>query len=247
MKNAIAAIAKSEFILFIREPSAFFFTLMFPLLMMLLFSSIWGNDPFPEMDFGYVDFSVSAFMGMVMATAFLMSLTANMAAYREKGILKRFRATPVSPSAILTGQLLAVFAITLAGVFLLLVAGFVFFNLRFYGNIFEYIFAFLLSAASIAALGFIPASLAPTARSGAVIANILYFPMLFLSGAALPRSMLPDFMQKVSLLFPLTHAIKLMQEVWLGGSLWEHPDHIAVLSGFILAGLFVSVKYFKWE
>lgn len=247
MKNPVAAITKSEFILFIREPSAFFFTLMFPLLMMLLFSSIFGNDPFPDVEFGYVDFSVSAFMGMVMATAFLMSLTANMAAYREKGILKRFKAAPVSASSVLIGQLLALFAITVAGVILLLIAGIAFFNLRLFGNILEFIFVFLLSAASIAAVGFIPASLAPTARSGAIIANTMYFPMLFLSGAALPQSMLPDLLKDVSLVFPLTHAIKLMQEVWLGGHFWEFPVHLAVLSGSSLLGLFISAKYFKWE
>ena len=246
-KNSFTEIIKAEMLLFIREPSAFFFTLMFPLLMMLLFSSIWGNDPFPGEFFGYVDFSVSAFMGMVIATGFLMSLTVTMATYREKGILKRFRATPVSPFAILVGQLTSVFAVTVGGVILLLIAGYLFFNLHFFGNIFEFILAFLLSSASIAALGFIPASLTATARSGVVIANTMYFPMLFLSGATLPRSMLPQFLQDVSLAFPLTHAIRLMQEVWLGGHIWDYPVHIAVLCGFILAGLFVSLKYFKWE
>ncbi len=246
-KNSFTEIIKAEMLLFIREPSAFFFTLIFPLLMMLLFSSIWGNDPFPGEFFGYLDFSVGGYMGMVMATGFFMSLTVTMATYREKGILKRFRATPVSPFAILVGQLVSVFAVTVAGVILLLIAGYLLFNLQFFGNIFEFILAFLLSSASIAALGFIPASLAPTARSGVVLANTMYFPMLFLSGATLPRSMLPQFLQDVSQVFPLTHAISLMQKVWLGEHIWDSPVHIAVLSGFILAGLFVSVKFFKWE
>ncbi len=247
MKSPFIAVSKSEFILYLREPSAFFFTLVFPLLMMLLFASMWGNDPFPGEEYGYVDFSVPAFMGLVMATSFIMSLTTSMAAYREKGVLKRFRAAPATPSSILIGQLSAVFAITVAGVILLLIAGIVFYDLRFLGNFFEFVFAFLLSAGSIAALGFIPASLAPTARSGVVIANIMYFPMLFLSGAALPWFMLPDLMKKISLVFPLTHAIKLMQGVWLGGHFWDYPVHLAVLTGFVFAGLFVSVRYFRWE
>ncbi|MCK5840615.1 MAG: ABC transporter permease [Candidatus Sabulitectum sp.] len=247
MKSPFIAVSKSEFILYLREPSAFFFTLIFPLLMMLLFASMWGNDSFPDEEFGYVDFSVPAFMGLVMVTSFVMSFTTSMAAYREKGILKRFRAAPVTPFTILAGQLVAIFAITVAGVILLLIAGFVFYDLKLFGNVFEFVFVFLLSSASIAALGFIPASLAPTARSGAVIANILYFPMIFLSGAALPWFMLPDFLKDISLAFPLTHAIKLMQGVWLGGHFWDYPVHLMVLAGFILAGLFVSGKYFKWE
>lgn len=247
MKSSFIAVSKSEFILYLREPSAFFFTLIFPLLMMLLFASMWGNDSFPDEEFGYVDFSVPAFMGMVMATSFIMSFTTSMAAYREKGVLKRFRAAPVTPSSILIGQLSAVFAVTVAGVILLLIAGFALYDLKFLGNFFEFVFVFLLSAGSVAALGFIPASLAPTARSGVVIANIMYFPMLFLSGAALPHFMLPDFLKDVSQVFPLTHAIKLMQGVWLGGHFWDYPVHLAVLTGFIFAGLFVSVRFFRWE
>ncbi len=246
--KAISAITRSEVILFIREPSAFFFTLIFPLLMMLLFGSIWGNEPFPEVEFGYVDFSVPAFIGMVMATSGIMALTVTIATYREKGILKRFRATPVKPDSILIGQLLSVLLVTIAGVIVLVLAGIILFDLKFWGNVFEFIFVFFLSAGSITAFGFIPASLVSTARSGVVTANILYFPMLFLSGAALPHSMLPDFLQKVSLVFPLTHAIKLMQEVWLGHRhFWDYPIHIAVLTGFIILGLIVSIKFFKWE
>ena len=247
MKSPFITVSKSEFILYLREPSAFFFTLIFPLLLMLLFASMWGNEPFPGEEFGYVDFSVTAFMGMVMVTSFIMSLTTSMAAYREKGILKRFRAAPVTPFSILMGQFAAVFAVTVAGVILLLIAGFSFYDLKFLGNFFEFVFVFHLSAVSIAALGFIPASLAPTARSGEVIANIMYFPMLFLSGATLPHSMLPDFLKDISLLLPLTHAIKLMQGVWLGGHFWDYPVHLAVLTGFIFAGLFVSVRFFRWE
>ncbi len=247
MKSPFIAVSKSEFILYLREPSAFFFTLIFPLLMMLLFASMWGNDPFPDEEFGYVDFSVPAFMGLVMVTSFIMSFTTSMAAYREKGILKRFRAAPVAPFSILAGHLSAIFAVTVAGVILLLLAGILFYDLKFWGNIFEFIFVFLLSSAGVAAMGFIPASLAPTARSGTVIANILYFPMIFLSGAALPWFMLPDFLKEISLIFPLTHAIKLMQEVWLGGPFLDYPVHIAVLLGYILAGLFVSAKFFRWE
>lgn len=247
MRSSFFAISKSEFILYLREPSAFFFTLIFPLLMLLLFASMWGNDPFPEQIFGYVDFSVPAFMGLVMVTSFIMSFTTSMAAYREKGILKRFRAAPVAPVSILAGHLSAIFAVTVAGVILLLLAGILFYDLKFWGNLFEFIFVFLLSSAGVAAMGFIPASLAPTARSGAVIANILYFPMIFLSGAALPWFMLPDFLKNFSLIFPLTHAIKLMQEVWLGGHFWEFPLHIAVLAVYIFAGLFISVKFFRWE
>ena len=90
-------LAALELRLYLREPSAFFFTLIFPLLLMLLFGSIWGNDPFPEQTFGYIDYSTSAFIGIVILTAGIMNLTVSIASYREKGILRRFMAAPISP------------------------------------------------------------------------------------------------------------------------------------------------------
>jgi ABC-2 type transport system permease protein len=236
-----------ELRLYLRDPSAFFFTLIFPLMLMMLFGSIWGNDPFPGETFGYIDFSVSAFIGMVILTSGVMGLTTNLSAYRERGILRRFRATPLTPVSILMAQVVAVFTVTIGGVILLLIAGIVVFDLHFWGTLPEVIFAFVLSALSISALGFIPASLAPTSRSGAVMANIIYFPMLFLSGAALPLHMLPPFLQTFAQVLPLTHVIKLLQGLWLGGHLWDYPIQLAVLTGVLICGILISARFFRWE
>jgi ABC-2 type transport system permease protein len=214
---------------------------------MLLFGSIWGNDPFPGETFGYIDAFTSSFIGIVILTAATMNLTINLSTYREKGILKRFRATPVSPVSFLAGEFLAILAISLLGVFLLLIAGVVLFNMHFRGNILEGVAAFLISSFGIAGLGFIPASLARSARSGTVISNSLYFPMLFLSGAALPRQMLPGFLKTASEILPLTHAIRMMQGIWLGESLWNFKVEIAVLGGILLAGTFVATRLFRWD
>lgn len=236
-----------EFLLYLREPSAFFFTLVFPLMLMMLFGSIWGNEPFPGESYGYIDFSIPAFMGMVIATSGIMGLTTSMAAYREKGILRRFRASPVSPATVLLSELTALFTVTIGGIILLLLAGALVFGARLPGDPLQFAVGFLLSALSVSALGFIPASLAPTARSGLITANIMYFPMLFLSGAALPSQMLPSFLRSFSMVLPLTHAIRLMQGLWLGGDLVDYPVQIAVLTGVLVAGTAVSVRWFRWE
>lgn len=240
-------LATVELLLYLRDPSAFFFTLIFPMMLMMLFGSIWGNDPFPGETFGYIDFSVSAFIGMVILTSGVMGLTTNLSAYRERGILRRFRAAPLTPVSILMAQVVAVFTVTIGGVILLLIAGIVVFDLHFWGTLPEVIFAFVLSALSISALGFIPASLAPTSRSGVVMANIIYFPMLFLSGAALPLHMLPPFLKTFAQVLPLTHVIKLLQGLWLGGHLWDYPIQLAVLTGVLICGILVSARFFRWE
>ena len=236
-----------EFILYLREPSGFFFTLIFPLLLMMLFGSIWGNDTFPDQIFGYIDYAVPAFIGMVIATSGLMGLTTSIAAYREKGILRRFKASPVSPLLVLTAELSALFMITIIGMILLLMAGVFVFGMRFFGSIPEVFLAFVLSSLSISALGFIPASLAPTARSGMITANVMYFPMLFLSGAVFPGDMLPPFLKTFAQILPLTHVIKLLQGLWLGGHLWDYPVQIIFLCGVTIAGFAIAAKYFRWE
>ncbi len=236
-----------EFILYLREPSGFFFTLIFPLLLMMLFGSIWGNEPFPGQNFGYIDFAVPAFIGMVIVTTGIMGLTTSIAAYREKGILRRFKSAPISPLLVLIAELSALFIITVMGMLLLLAAGIIVFGMHFYGSIPEVLVAFVLSTLSISALGFIPASLAPTARSGMIIANVMYFPMLFLSGAALPREMLPPFLKTFSQILPLTHVIELLQGLWLGGHLWDYPLQITVLCGVTIAGFVIAARYFRWE
>lgn len=240
-------LTRMEFVLYLREPSGFFFTLIFPLMLMMLFGSIWGNDPFPGMNFGYIDYAVPAFIGMVIATSGIMGLTTSIAAYREKGILRRFKASPISPLLVLTAALSSLFMITVAGMILLLAAGVLVFGMHFHGSIPEVILAFVLSTISISALGFIPASLAPTARSGMITANVMYFPMLFLSGAMLPGDMLPPFLKIFSRILPLTHVIELLQGLWLGGHLWEYPVQIIVLCGVTVAGFTIASKHFKWE
>ncbi|MBN1435047.1 ABC transporter permease [Candidatus Fermentibacterales bacterium] len=245
-RNALR-IGRVELLLYFRDHSAFFFTLIFPLMLMLLFGSMWGNSPFEGEAFGFIDFSVSAFMAMVIATSGIMVLTTNIAAYRERGILRRFRASPASPVAVLLGEVIAVFAVTIAGVVLLLLAAIVLWGVRFWGSLPEFLAAFLLCSISLAGLGFIPASLARTARGGLVAANLLYFPMLFLSGAAVPFRMLPPFLKGFAQALPLTHAVRLMQGVWLGGSLLDYPLELAVLVAVMLAGLLVACLFFRWE
>lgn len=245
--NGMLSLVGTEFKLYLREPSAFFFTLIFPLLMMLLFGSIWGNDPFPGTVYGYIDFSTSSFIGLVALTSGFMHLTINIATYREKGILKRFKAAPVSPVAFLAAHLTAMMVISFAGVLLLLAAGVIIFDMQFMGSVSEAVLAFLLGCCGIAGMGFIPASLVSTARSGTVIANFIYFPMMFLSGAALPRSMLPEILQRVSDFLPLTHMIELMRGIWLGESLLSMPVEIAVLAGTAIVGGVVSTLFFRWD
>ena len=175
--------------LFLREPIGAFFTLVFPLMMLFLFGSIYGNQP--EAMFGgqgTIDISIPAYTAMIIATTGLMSITITMAAYRENGVLRRLRTTPVNPLVVLAAQVIVLFLMTTFGMLLLIIAGKLVYHVRFEGSALNVLAGFVLCSLSFFALGFVLAGLMPTARTAQVVGMVLLYPMLFLSGAGFPAN-----------------------------------------------------------
>ena len=237
-----------NFKLFLREPEALFFTLVFPLLLVFLFGAIYGNEPTAFFGGrGTVDVSTPAYMAIIIAVTGLMSIPVSVATDREKGILRRLRATPIHPQTILTGLVTVHFMVTLLGALLLVVAGKIVFNLRFDGNILYFFLAFTFATFSFFALGFVIASLASTGRTANIIGMVFYFPMIFLSGATMPAEILPDGVRLVARFLPLTYVVQLLQGMWFGEPWGEHLFGVAVLAAMLIAGVIVAAKTFRWE
>jgi ABC-2 type transport system permease protein len=234
--------------LFLREPVGAFFTLVFPLMMLFLFGSIFGNAPIQELNGqGTVDISVPAYTAMIIATTGLVGLTITMAAYRENGVLRRLRTTPISPLVVLVAQVIVLFMMTALGMILLIVAGKLVYHLRFEGNVLSVIAGFFLSSLSFFAIGFVLAGLMPTARTAQVVGMILLYPMLFLSGAGYPRELLPETIIKVSTFLPLTYVVTLLRGLWVGDPWSEHTTEVFVLLAILVVGVVISIKTFRWE
>ncbi|MCG8607605.1 ABC transporter permease [bacterium] len=237
-----------EIKLFLREPMAAFFTLAFPLMLLFLFGSIYGNKPSPFFGgYGSVDMSVPAYSAMIIATNGLIGLTIVLSTYREKGILRRLRATPLRPHTILTAHVSVIFLMTALGMALLIIAAKIVYNLRFDGNVFSVVAAFVLSSFSFFGLGFILASLMPTARTAQVVAMVLFYPMIFLSGASIPREVLSETIRNYSQILPLTHVVNLLRGLWIGESWSQHWLEVAVLFGLMIIGVAISAKTFRWK
>ncbi len=234
--------------LFLREPVGAFFTLAFPLMMLLLFGSIYGNKPTPLFNGrGTIDISVPAYTAMIIATTGLMGLTITMAAYRENGILRRLRTTPISPFAVLAAQVIVLFLMTTIGMLLLIVVGKLVYHLRFEGNALSILVGFGLCSLSFFALGFVLAGLMPTARTAQVVGMALLYPMLFLSGAGFPRELLPEAIKKVSAFLPLTYVVNLLRGLWIGEPWGRHLLDVGVLAGILVLGVVISSFTFRWE
>ena len=133
--------------LYVREPAGFFFTLVFPTLLLVVFGAIFGNKPGGPFTpgFGYIDTEVPGLAGMIIGSVALMGIPISTATAREKGVLRRFRATPLSPAAYLASEVLVEFGMALAGVLLLVAVGRAFFGLRFGGHALEVLAGFVLA------------------------------------------------------------------------------------------------------
>ena len=234
--------------LFLREPVGAFFTLAFPLMMLFLFGSIYGNKPEAMFGgYGTVDISVPAYTSMIIATTGLLGLTITMAAYRENGVLRRLRTTPISPLVVLAAQVIVLFLMTTLGMVLLIIAGKLVYHIRFDGNAFSVLAGFILCSLSFFALGFVLAGLMPNARTAQVVGMVLLYPMLFLSGAGFPRELLPETIKKVSAFLPLTYVVNLLRGLWIGEAWGKHLLDAGVLAGMLILGVVISAKTFRWE
>jgi ABC-2 type transport system permease protein len=234
--------------LYLREPIGAFFTVLYAPLMLVLFGSIYGNEPTPFFGGrGTVDVSVPAYMGLIIVTVGLMSVPIQTASSREAGVLRRFRATPLRPTTYLLSSVAGNFVMELLGVVLLILVGKIGYNLRFDGNVLSVLAGFTLGTLAFFALGYLIAGLAPTARIAQTVGMVAAFPMMFLSGAAIPLEVLSDKVRAVSRFIPLTHVVTLLRGLWFGEGWGEHLTEVAVLAAVLMVGVIISAKTFRWE
>ncbi len=237
-----------EFKLYLRQPQAAFFALIFPLLLLIMFGSIYGNRPTPFFGgHGMVDVSTPAYIAIIMGSTGLVSISIIVSAYRERGVLRRFRATPLRPTAIIGAQVGVNFIMTLAGTLILVAGARLIYHVRFGGSIGAVLLGFTLSTLSFFAVGFVVASVSKTARVAQMLGMLLYFPNIFLSGATVPKEIFPPAMRSISRALPMTHVVNLLQGLWFGAPWSKHLVEVAVLAGLLVAGAIVSAKTFRWE
>ena len=246
--RGLLELTKLEFKLLLRFFMVVFFALVFPSMMLLMFGGIYGNEPTSFFGgYGTVDVSVPAYIAMVIAVTGIMTLPINITTYREKKILKRFMATPIRTTDILISQIFVNIMFTVMGVIILILVGKLVFNMQIIGKLPAIILVFILSLISVFSIGFIIASVCSNARTATVVSNLIYFPMIFLTGATIPLELMPDYMVRISKLLPVSYVVSLQKGIWLGGGLADYRADILILLSILIAGIVISVFTFKWE
>ena len=152
-----------------------FFAIAFPIMLLLLFGSIYGNTP-DEFFGGYgaADFTTATAIGITIVVNGIMSLPGSLALYRSRKILKRFRATPASPLLLMSAQVVVNFVMTLFGAALLVLVGMLAFGAKHYGGLLPFFGAVSLTILSIFSLGLVIASIAPSEKAANIIGNLVF-------------------------------------------------------------------------
>ena len=234
--------------LFVRQPTAAFFTFIFPVLVFLLFGSIFGDAPmWDRPDVRYIDYYAPALMSAYIGQAGLTSLTNFLTEYRLIGILKRYIISPLSLGFYLCVHIAMQVVIFIISAVILFVIAESVFDLHFRGHWVIVLFVGMVCIACFFSLGFLVSGLSKSSRSVHALGQFLFLIMFFISGATFPRPMFPDWLQVLSLGSPLTHVVSTFSGVWLGDPISQYVNSLLFLTGVTVLSYLVAVRIFKWE
>ena len=249
MIRTLAKLTWLEIKIFIREPLGLFGTVGIPVLVFvvmtrLLGTSVTSSPPRP----GWPGSSfLPVLTSILIALSAVVSLIAIISIYREGGILKRLRATPLPPIVILTAHVLVKLILTAITLAAMLIAGRRYFPPGAQVHIASFGAALLFTTWAILSIGFVIASLVPTARFAQPLATMVVYPMLGVSGLFYPIERMPPVLQAIASVSPLTYAVSLLDGIWRGESWFAHRADVAALVLTFIVCTAISAKVFRWE
>ena len=247
MLNGFWKLTWVETKVFVREPMGVLGSLGVPVIIFIVLGRSMGTARPATASAGQAPFNLPILAALLIAIGAVMSLIAIISIYREGGILKRLRATPLSPVTILSAHVLVKMVFTVISLGLLVLAGRQFFPGAMDVHVPSFTAALLLSTLSILSLGFVIASVVPTARFAQPIGAAILYPMIAVSGLFFPVEQLRLSLRMVAYALPTTHAVSLMQGIWDGsgwGAHWGNAAALILVFG-VCTGL--STKVFRWE
>ncbi|MGN1148994.1 MAG: ABC transporter permease [Lachnospiraceae bacterium] len=230
----------------LRSGDMLLFGVAMPVGIMILITMIAGQKQAGE-GYTYLESSFASLIAVGICASAFMGIPLTITDYRDKKILKHFFTTPCSPMWILGSDMLCGAGTAMLSAVSVSLVSVLFLGYEMRGNIPAFIGAWFLTLAAMFSIGLLMASLCRTVKSVNAVTSLVYFPMLFLSGATIPYELFPTGLQKVANVLPLTQGIKLMKAVSMGlemDSIWKI---VVLLVGITLVCGAISVKTFRWE
>ena len=238
-----------EIKILLREPLGAFGTIGVPVVVFLVLGRV-ASRRLPASSLassGFLRVGLPVLASLLIAISAVLSLVTIIAIYREGGILKRLRATPLRPQTILTAHVLVKLLLTAAALALMVLAGKRYYPVGVHAPLFSFTIALLISTWSILSIGFIIASIVPTARFAQPVGAVILYPMFVVSGLFAPVASLPPVLHAIARVLPLTYAVPLLEGIWNGDRWLVHLGDVAALVVVFVVCTAISAKVFRWE
>ncbi len=239
-----------EIKIFAREPLGAIGTVAFPVIVFLVLQRMAPRGlsaPAASMTGIFREGGVAVFVSVLIAISAVQSLVTIVSIYREGGILKRLRATPLRPATILSAHVLAKLLLTAVTMITMILVGKRYFTLGADVPVTSFVVALLVSVVSILSIGFVIASIVPTARFAQPIGALVWYPMIALSGLFAPVASLPPALRTVARVLPLTYVTSLLQGIWRGDGWMAHLTDLGALAVVFVLCIAISSRVFRWE
>ena len=237
-----------EIKIFAREPLGLFGSLAIPIIVFLGLARFVGPTvPRPPQGSVLGTGFLPVLTTLLIALSAVGSLITIISIYREGGILKRLRVTPLRPVIILTAHVIVKLLFTALTMFLMFLAGRRYFPPGAQVPYVSFALAVLFATWAILSIGFVVASLVPTARFAQPIATFILYPMIVMSGLFFPIAGLPLPLRILAKLFPMTYAVSLLSGIWKGEPWLAHMFDVAALIATFLVCTAISSRVFRWE
>ena len=234
---------------FWRSPAAVFFTVMFPVIFLLIFSTLFGDDTIEELGIKTTVYYVPGIITLSVVSASLVSTAIRLTELRESGRLKRVRGTPLPAWAFVGGRFVNSFALCCVMVVLVAVIGRVLYDVPFpTSTIPALVVTLFVGAFSFTALGFALTALIPSEDAAPAVTNFVVLPLYFLSGVFIPQNEIPDGVLDFSNLFPIRHFFECFltgYDPLTTGAGFEW-GHLAIVLAWGIGGLLIALRYFRW-
>src|SRR6516225_5019971 len=238
-----------EIKILLREPMGAFGSIILPVLLFVVLGRIGGGRITSNSiaAAGFVRTGLPVLASLLIALSAVTSLVTIISIYREGGILKRLRATPVRPQTILIAHVIVKLLLSVATLALMMLAGKRYYPVDVRIPVLGFTLALLISTWSILSIGFVIASIVPTARFAQPIGTAILYPMIGVCGLFVPVQSLPPTLQAVARVTPLTYAVSLLQGIWKGEAWSAHWNDVAALVAVFVICTALSAKVFRWE
>jgi ABC-2 type transport system permease protein len=236
---------------FWRNPASVFFTVLLPVMFLLIFATIFGNDRIEELgDIKTTTYYVPAIVTLAVVSATMQSLAISLTVDRENGLLKRTRGTPLPSSVFIAGRVGNAIVVSVLSLAVVAAIGRVIYDVAIpWDRLPAVLVALVVGAASFCCLGFALTAAIPSEDAAAPMTNFALLPLYFLSGVFIPESEIPSGVLQFADLFPIRHFFEAFFTAWnplTSGAGFEWGN-LAIVAGWGLLGLALALRFFRWE